>query len=194
MNINELEEKFFDKLEREYEEFIKKLEKCEPSVIIDKAYEKVLKEEIKSILENKDFDEEELNVLLKVEGILDKCYDEWQDFDGNFDEKIEYAVDQRIEKIIDEEDKYKATDFSSDTYRGIYYSVKDDCDENKGGYYIEFYRDLQNDDGDVDFDEVLDDMVIHVDDEYEMSYPQKVVEEHIDNLIIELEKGKEESQ
>ena len=76
-------------------------------------------------------------------------------------------------------------DFSSDTYRGIYYCVMDDCDENKGGYYIEFHHNIN---GDVDFGEVLDYMVIHVDDEYEMSYPKKVVEEHIDNLIIELER------
>lgn len=81
--------------------------------------------------------------------------------------------------------------FSSNTYKGIYYCVMDDCDENKDGYYIEFYRDLQDEYGGIDFDERLDYMIIHVDDEYEMSNPKKVVEEHIDNLIIELERKEE---
>lgn len=92
------------------------------------------------------------------------------------------------------EEMYKQEEFSSGTYKGIYYCVMNDCDENKGGYYIEFHRDLQNEYGEIDFDERLDYMVIHADDEYEMANPKKIVEEHIDKLIIELEKGKEEIQ
>lgn len=98
---------------------------------------------------------------------------------------------ESFEKCNVEEDSQEK--FSSNTYKGIYYCVMDDCDENKGGYYIEFFKDLQNEYGEIDFDERLDYMVIHVDDEYEMSNPKKVVEEHIDNLIIELE-SKEEIQ
>lgn len=100
-------------------------------------------------------------------------------------------INNKLEKMYKED---RPEEFSSGTYKGIYYCVMDDCDENKGGYYIEFHRDLQNEYGEIDFDERLDYMVIHVDDEYEMSNPKKVVEEHIDNLIIELEKRNEEIQ
>ena len=99
-------------------------------------------------------------------------------------------INNKLEKMYKEN---KQEEFSSNTYKGIYYCVMDDCDENKGGYYIEFHRDLQDGYGGINFDERLDYMVIHVDDEYEMSNPKKVVEEHIDNLIIELER-KEEMQ
>jgi len=98
-------------------------------------------------------------------------------------------INNKLEEMYNEDRKEK---FSSNTYKGIYYCVMDDCDENKGGYYIEFHRDLKDEYGGIDFDERLDYMVIHVDDEYEMANPKKVVEEYIDNLILELEAEEQE--
>ncbi|MCI9038894.1 MAG: hypothetical protein HFJ29_03335 [Clostridia bacterium] len=102
-----------------------------------------------------------------------------------------------LEKTIAEKVKeYKKegerkVQFESGTYKGIYYSINNDCDENTGGYYIEFYKDLENEFGEIDFDNRLDYMVIHIDIEDEMRNPKKYVEEHIDNLIKKLEKDKE---
>lgn len=107
-------------------------------------------------------------------------------------DSLEKAITEKV-KEYEKENKEKETypKFESGTYKGIYYSVSNDCDENTGGYYIEFYKDLENEFGEIDFDNRLDYMVIHIDIEDEMKNPQKYVEEHIDNLIKELETDKE---
>ena len=64
-------------------------------------------------------------------------------------------------------------DIDSGEYKNIYYSVQDDCGENKGGYYIEFFKILDNKTMEIDFDDRLDYMVIHVNDEYEMRNAKK---------------------
>ncbi len=50
---------------------------------------------------------------------------------------------------------------------------------------------IENEFGEIDFDNRLDYMVIHIDIEDEMKNPKKYVEEHIDSLIKELENDKE---
>lgn len=102
MNLEKLEQKFHSKIDKEYNMFIQDISKKETNVIIDRAYEIVSKEIIKDKLENQEFDEKELTALLKNENILDECYDEWMDTDANFGELIEYAVDERVERIIED--------------------------------------------------------------------------------------------
>ena len=75
-------------------------------------------------------------------------------------------------------------DIDSGEYKNIYYSVQDDCGENKGGYYIEFFNILDNKTMEIDFDDRLDYMVIHANDEYEMKNAKKVIENYIDNSLI----------
>ena len=107
-------------------------------------------------------------------------------------DSLEKTISEKVkeyEKEINEKSIYPQ--FESGTYKGIYYSVSNDCDENTGGYYIEFYKDLENEFGEIDFDNRLDYMVIHIDIEDEMKNPKKYVEEHIDSLIKELENDKE---
>lgn len=90
--------------------------------------------------------------------------------------------------IIEEKEKEKNLypQFESGTYKEIYYCVNNDCDENTGGYYIEFYKYLSKESEEIDFDNMLDYMVIHIDIEDEMRNPKKYVEVYIDNLIKEL--------
>ncbi len=88
--------------------------------------------------------------------------------------------------IYEEGIKNTCPDFGSNTYKGIYYTVMDDCDENKGGYFVELYKVIDENTQDIDFDNRLDYMVIHIDNEYEMHHPDEVVREYIDTYLIEL--------
>lgn len=116
--------------------------------------------------------------------LLEKIYNKFLNVNINFSPRT--FDDVMLEEFLNEI-KTQYSVFSSDTYKGIFYTVTNDCDENKGGYYIEFYKDLRNEYGNVDFDNRLDYMVIHVDNEEEMKNPRKYVEEYIDKLIKELE-------
>ena len=100
--LEELKQKFDDKIDNEYEEFIEELKQCSPQVILERAYEKVSKEEMVYKIQDKDYTVSDLKALLKTDGILQECYDEWLKSDGNFNEVLEYAVDERIDLIIDD--------------------------------------------------------------------------------------------
>lgn len=110
--LEELKQKFDKKIDNEYKEFIEELKQCSPDVIIERAYEKVSKEEMIYKIKEKDYSVSDLKALLKSDDILDECYDEWLNSDGNFNELLEYPVDERIDSIIDDyrERKQKETE------------------------------------------------------------------------------------
>lgn len=106
--IENLKKQLEEKVNAEFKDFVENLKKCEPETIIDRAYEKVSKEEMIYKIIDKDYDKTELKALLKTEGILQECYDEWLKSDGNFNEVLEYAVDNRIDLIVEDYKKKQA--------------------------------------------------------------------------------------
>lgn len=100
--MEELKERFIQKINDEFKAFVEELKKYEPEVIMDKAYEHVCKQEMVFIYENKDFSEQEYKALLKCSNVLDDCYDEWLKTDANFNELLEYALDNSTEHIVDD--------------------------------------------------------------------------------------------
>lgn len=100
------------------------------------------------------------------------------------------TIDKRLEELYKSDNEYPI--LSSGTYKGIFYSVMEDCDENEGGYFIEFFKDLENEYGEIDYSRVLDYMVIHRDNEDEMKNPHKYIEESIDKLIEEQQEENED--
>lgn len=102
-----LKEKFEQKIDNEYKEFIEDLKKCTPEIIIDRAYEKVSKQEMIYKIKDRDYSISELKALLKTDEILQECYDEWLKSDGNFTDVLEYAVEERIDLIIEDFERQK---------------------------------------------------------------------------------------
>lgn len=130
------------------------------------------------------------NKLETDELLLDKLYNRFLNVNINFSPPT--FDETMLETFLEEEQRKDYPILNSDTYKGIHYSVIDDCCENKGGYYIEFFKDLEDEYGEVDFDNRLDYMVIHIDNEDEMKNPQKYVENYIDDLVNELQEEKED--
>ncbi|MDO5555107.1 MAG: hypothetical protein Q4G09_00190 [Clostridia bacterium] len=87
----------------------------------------------------------------------------------------------KINQIFIETYKREIPEFRSNFYKNIYYCVINDCNENEGGYYIELYK--INDNKEINFNEILDYLVIHKDIDWEMQNPRQIVEKHIDELI-----------
>ena len=101
-SIENLKEKLREKINKEYYNFVTELKKLEAKEIIDRAYEYVCKQEMIYIYENKEFSEQEYKALLKCTDVLSDCYDEWLKTDANFNELLEYAVDNSTEHILDD--------------------------------------------------------------------------------------------
>ena len=106
--LKQLKEKLEQKIDDEFEELKEDLKKCKPEVIIERAYEIVSKEEMTYVIKAKNYSIQELKALLKTDGILEECYDEWLKTDANFNELLEYAVDKRTEIITNDFIKEKA--------------------------------------------------------------------------------------
>ena len=102
-----LKQKLDDKIDKEFSDFIENLKKCSPETIIDRAYEKVSKEEMTYKIKDKDYSISDLKALLKTDGILQECYDEWLKSDGHFTDVLEYAVEERIDLIIEDFERQK---------------------------------------------------------------------------------------
>lgn len=100
--IEKLAYKLSEKLVKEYNEFIEKLVSLEPEEIIQKSYEKICKEEFVYSFEKQNLSITEYKALLKKDGILQECYDEWMKSDGNFNEMLEYSVERAVENITND--------------------------------------------------------------------------------------------
>lgn len=94
--------KLSEKLVKEYNNFIKELVKLDPINIIDRAYEKVCKQEMVYVFEKQALSATEYKALLRCSNILNECYDEWLKSDGNFNEMLEYTVENRVDIIVND--------------------------------------------------------------------------------------------
>ena len=97
-----LKQRVQEKLTNEYNDFISELKNERPQVILERAYEKVCKEEMVYIFEKINLSANECKALLKCPNILSDCYDEWLKSDGNFNELLEYAVENSVEHIVED--------------------------------------------------------------------------------------------
>lgn len=97
--VAEVKQCLYDKLEKEYQGFINELIKLTPEEIIDKSYEKVMKEELKDMFypDNNYYDIRDLRGLIKADKPLEELYLGWMDFDGGIHEQLKYSVDDTLE-------------------------------------------------------------------------------------------------
>lgn len=94
-----LKQRVQEKITNEYNDFINELKNERPDVIIERAYEKVCKEEMVYAFEKKDLSATECRALLKCPNVLNDCYSDWLNSDGNFNEMLEYTIDNSVEDI-----------------------------------------------------------------------------------------------
>lgn len=111
--IKKMKQELYSKMEKEYEEFVEYLKEQKPQIILERAYEKVFKEEIKDMFypEYDKFKEEDICALNKIENPLDKLYDGWMDCDINLNELYEDNIKDTLEDLILEQKEEKLNQF-----------------------------------------------------------------------------------
>lgn len=104
-----LKQEIYDKLEQEYNKFIEDLKTMTPEEIINKAYEKVMKEELKEMLypEFNNYDLSELKALNKTKNPLEELYQGWMNYEGGVHEPLEYSIEDTLEFLKREQDRNK---------------------------------------------------------------------------------------
>lgn len=95
--------RFKNKIETEYEEYIKELKLKPIDEIVNLSYQTSTKEDIKMALDNCSFlDEKQLKSLCKSPNILHQIYEEYSNYDYDYAEDVRqstvYVSDLLIEK------------------------------------------------------------------------------------------------
>jgi hypothetical protein len=111
--LKQIREELYNKLQKEYERFIEYLKEQKPQIILERAYEKVFKEETKDMFypEYDKFNEEDIRALNKIENPLDKLYDGWMDCDINLNELYEDNIQDTLDEIVLDQKEEKMNQF-----------------------------------------------------------------------------------
>lgn len=98
-----------EKIDEEYNRFIEELVNKSSSEILMRAYEKVIKEDIKLSINNgiDELSKEELLALNNKKNILENIYDRWISNDYSYMEYIDNTVDDYMVEIEEKYMNYK---------------------------------------------------------------------------------------
>jgi len=109
MNEMELRTTLYEKLDKEYNNFIEEIMKGTPEEIINHSYEKVMKEELVAMFypENLSFDISDIKALNKCKEPLEELYQGWMSSDSGIHEPLQDSVDDTIEFLKEEQQKNK---------------------------------------------------------------------------------------
>ena len=97
-----LRDKLIDKLEEEQEKYLNEMKAMGADEILKKVYEINARQEILDYVSYANIEPKEMKALLNTDNLIDRMYDRWIDYDGNFYEVLEYPIEEEIERISDE--------------------------------------------------------------------------------------------
>lgn len=90
-----------EKIQKEYDAFIERLKGLTVEEVIDRSYEKAMKEEILNMCLNTQCTEEEAKALYHLEDTLGELYQEWLHSDESvYDEMWKRCIGRRMDAVI----------------------------------------------------------------------------------------------
>ena len=98
--MKDLRKQLYDKAAAEQKNFIEKLKVMPPEVIIQSAYEKVIRDDILSVFEGSDLPISHVKELLKQPFPLSACYDEWLSNDYSHMQDIRDTITEFADSLI----------------------------------------------------------------------------------------------
>lgn len=91
-----------EKVRAEYNAYIVELKQMTPEQIIDRAYEKVIKEDMVTEVQNGNFDQVQAKALCREKYPLDRMYQEWLDTDVSHMQMLKDSIDDTATKAVKE--------------------------------------------------------------------------------------------
>ena len=99
VDYNEL---LYEKVQAEYDAFIEELKRMTPEQVIDRAYEKVTKENMVAAIQEKELTPSEAKALYREKYPLDRMYQEWLDTDVSEMQMLKDSIDDTAKKAVKE--------------------------------------------------------------------------------------------
>ena len=111
MSKEDLRDLLYQKASKEQDAFIEHLKTLTPEQIIDRSYEKAMRDDILMIFENDYMSEylsdKQVKELLKLDYPLSACYEEWMDTDYSHMEMLRDTIDTFAQRLVDENEAEK---------------------------------------------------------------------------------------
>ena len=99
VDYNEL---LYEKVQSEYDAFIEELKRMTPEQVINKAYEKVTKENMVTIIQEENLTPAEAKALNREKYPLDRMYQEWLDTDVSEMQMLKDSIDDTAKQAVKE--------------------------------------------------------------------------------------------
>ena len=107
MSNENLRELLYEKASKEQNAFNEHLKTLPPEQIIDKAYEKVMRDDILMSFEDDYLSDKQVAELIKLDYPLSACYDEWMDTDVSHMEMLRDTIDSYAKRLVEENEEQK---------------------------------------------------------------------------------------
>ncbi len=102
-----LRQTLWEKAAKEQSDFIDGLKLLTPEQIIDKAYEKVMRDDILLTFENDFLEDKQVAALVKLDKPLAACYDAWMETDYSHMEMLRDTIEDYADELIEENEAEK---------------------------------------------------------------------------------------
>ena len=107
MSQNNLRELLYEKASKEQDAFVEHLKTLPPEQIIDRSYEKVIRDDILMSFEDDYLSDKQVAELIKLDYPLSACYDEWQKTDVTYMDRLRDVVDDVANDLIKQNEAEK---------------------------------------------------------------------------------------
>lgn len=107
MSKENLRQTLWEKAAKEQSDYIEHLKTLPPEQIIDRAYEKVMRDDILITFEDDYLSDKQVAELIKLDYPLSACYDEWMDTDVSHMEMLRDTIDSYAKRLVEENEEQK---------------------------------------------------------------------------------------
>ena len=99
MTNEQLNTALYEKMYAEQQKFIEELKNSTPEVVIESAYELVIREDILLYLEENDLEPHQCKALLKEKEALSKLFLAWENHEGDHMNEIRECIENKANEL-----------------------------------------------------------------------------------------------
>lgn len=107
MSKEDLRDLLYQKASKEQSDYIEHLKTLPPEQIIDRSYEKVMRDDILMTFEDDYLSDKQVAELIKLDYPLSACYEEWMDNDYSHMEMLRDTIDDYTQRLVKEHEAEK---------------------------------------------------------------------------------------
>lgn len=100
MTLEQLNTALYEKMYAEQQEFVESLKNSTPEIVIQNAYEFVIREDILLSLEENDLDVKQCKALLREKHPLNKLFLAWEKHEGDHMNEIRNCIENKANELI----------------------------------------------------------------------------------------------